>query len=93
MSKLELDIIGLPAARLPAEPLLPHALTGWECLARGGPSFQSCAALWKKCKQVQFHRVGWRRLKLSNLGPRELDGNLAIAMAFVAMPASNLSQE
>ena len=93
MSKLELDIIGLPAARLPAEPLLPHALTGWECLARGGPSFQSCAALWKKCKQVQFHGVGWRRLKLSNLGPRELDGNLAIAMAFVAMPASNLSQE
>ena len=46
MEKLGLRILGLPAARLPAGIPIPGA-PHLRLLARGGPSYHSCAVLWR----------------------------------------------
>ena len=43
--KLQLDVAGLPAARLPTGTTLPRGC-GWLGECRGGPSYESCAVVW-----------------------------------------------
>ncbi len=53
MRELELDILGLPGARLPANTRLPRD-DNFHLIAWGGPSYASCAVIWCKSSAYTF---------------------------------------
>ena len=85
MDKLGLHILGLPAARLRSGIALAGC-PGWNLECRGGPSYFSCAVIWKQHGPFQFEPISevgsdcriW--LSISRSG-------LALGYcAFIAMP-------
>ena len=85
IEKLGLHILGLPAARLPTDTVLP-VNSNLRLLARGGPSYRSCAVLWKLNCGFEFaeipHVGSDCRIWVSVRG-----GSCVVAfLCFVAMP-------
>lgn len=61
MTRLDIHIMGLPCARLPDGFAFPERY-GLKCFARGGPSYSSCAVIWKSvCNFVPMLDVGSNR--------------------------------
>lgn len=85
MKELGLDLLGLPAARLHNEVDL-IGNTDFHLVARGGPSYQSCAAIWRKDSHFQFdalNEVGSNcRLWIST----SFHGEIIAFCAVVALP-------
>ena len=85
MKELGLDLLGLPAARLHNEVNL-IGNTDFHLVARGGPSYQSCAAIWRKNSHFKFdalNEVG------SNCRPwisTSFHGEIIAFCAVVALP-------
>ena len=85
MDRLGLHLLGLPAARLPSGISIPGA-SHLHLLARGGPSYHSCAVLWRVDSPFVFAEITSVGSNCRCWVSVSFQGALVACVGFVAMP-------